>query len=375
VIPHIIYSDAYSSEMVAYADLVLPDTTYLERYDCISLLDRPISDADGPADAIRHPVVQPDRDVRAFQDVLIDLGARLRLPGFVRDDGTPAYPGGYADYIVNHQRTPGVGPLAGWRGPEGESFGVGAPNPGQLRRYIENGSFHVHHLADSQRYMKHANRDYLEFAKSVGFVGSTAPIVFQLYSETLQKFRLAARGHGPVQPPAVHRARVERYFDPLPFWYAPFEGEYLGADDYPMYALTQRPMAMYHSWGSQNSWLRQIHGRNRLYIHRERATALGIVDGDSVRVTSHIGSLVAEAALMEGVNVDTVWTWNAIAKRAGAWALDRASPEVTRSFLLNPLISELLPERADGYRYSNSDPVTGQAAWYDLRVRIEKVAP
>ena len=41
VIPHIIYSDAYSSEMVAYADLILPDTTYLERHDCISLLDRP----------------------------------------------------------------------------------------------------------------------------------------------------------------------------------------------------------------------------------------------------------------------------------------------------------------------------------------------
>ena len=25
-------------------------------------------------------------------------------------------------------------------------------------------------------------------------------------------------------------------------------------------------------------------------------------------------------------------------------------------------------------RYANSDPVTGQAAWYDLRVRIEKAA-
>ena len=66
-IPHFIYSDAYFSETVAYADLVLPDTTYLERWDCISLLDRPIGDADGPADAIRQPIVPPDRDVRAFQ--------------------------------------------------------------------------------------------------------------------------------------------------------------------------------------------------------------------------------------------------------------------------------------------------------------------
>ena len=35
-------------------------------------------------------------------------------------------------------------------------------------------------------------------------------------------------------------------------------------------------------------------------------------------------------------------------------------------------IDELLPERAGGYRYASSDPVTGQAAWYDLRVRIER---
>ena len=58
------YSDAYFSEMVAYADLVLPDTTYLERWDCISLLDRPILQRESAADAIRQPVVEPDRDVR-----------------------------------------------------------------------------------------------------------------------------------------------------------------------------------------------------------------------------------------------------------------------------------------------------------------------
>src|SRR5438270_8193993 len=81
-IPRIIYSDAFYSETVAYADLILPDTTYLERWDCISLLDRPIGGADGPGDAIRQPIVAPDRDVRPFQDVLIDLGARLGLPGF-----------------------------------------------------------------------------------------------------------------------------------------------------------------------------------------------------------------------------------------------------------------------------------------------------
>ena len=64
----------------------------------------------------------------------------------------------------------------------------------------------------------------------------------------------------------------------------------------------------------------------------------------------------------------------AIGKRAGAWGLDADAPEATRGFLLNHLIAELLPEQSSGYRYSNSDPVTGQAAWYDLRVRVEKAA-
>ena len=37
----ILFTRFYSSEMVAYADLILPDTTYLERYD-VFLFDRPI---------------------------------------------------------------------------------------------------------------------------------------------------------------------------------------------------------------------------------------------------------------------------------------------------------------------------------------------
>ena len=132
-IPKIIYADAYPSEMVAYADLVLPDTTYLERHDCISLLDRPISEPDALANSIRWPVVDPQtqaegRDVRGFQSVLIDLGARLKLPAMVDENGEPRYRD-YADYMVNHQRRPGVGPLAGWRGAKGVATGAANRTP------------------------------------------------------------------------------------------------------------------------------------------------------------------------------------------------------------------------------------------------------
>ena len=373
-IPRIIYSDAYASEMVAYADLVLPDTTYLERYDCISLLDRPISDSDSAADAIRQPILAPDRDVRPFQDVLIDLGARLKLPGFVDAAGKPKYPGFYPDYIVNHERRPGMGPLAGWRGADGASQGLGAVNPHQLERYVEHECFWRAEIPEEARFYKFANRAYLDWAVAMGFLDRAEPVVLQLYSETLQKFRLAAEGHGRVQPPPEHRERVARYFDPLPIWYPPFE-EADGSKEFPLHAITQRPAAMYHSWGSQNAWLRQIHGENALHIHRGTAAALGIEDGDWVTVTSRHGRITVRAKLMEGVNPDTVWTWNAIGKQAGAWNLDPKAAESRRGFLLNHLIAELLPPRGGGYRYANADPVTGQAAWYDLRVRIEKAPP
>ncbi len=372
-IPFIVYSDAFWSEMVPFADLVLPDTTYLERWDCISLLDRPIGDADGPADAIRQPVVEPDRDVRPFQTVLLDIGARLKLPGMAHPDGAPVYPGGYEDYIVNHERMPGIGPLAGWRGDDGG--GRGPANPDQLRRYVENGCFWREELPAGMRYYKHANRAYLDHALRMGWIGSADQIVLQVYSEPLQRFRLAARGHGPVTPPELHRVRVEGHFDPLPVWHRPLEGQDGGDEDYPFHAVTQRPMAMYHSWGAQNAWLRQIHGGNRLYVNRQEAAAAGLADDDEVWVISRHNRVRARLRLMEGTQRETVWTWNAVGHRAGAWNLAPDAPEATRGFLLNHIIPDLLPPRENGYRYANSDPVTGQAAWYDLRVRIEKVGP
>ncbi|WP_344759636.1 molybdopterin oxidoreductase family protein [Luteimonas lutimaris] len=410
-IPRIIYSDAFASEMVAYADLVLPDTTYLERFDAISLLDRPISDADGAADAIRHPLFDPatqtgsdgqPRDVRGFQSVLLDLGARLGLPGMVHADGAPKYRD-YADYIVRHERAPGVGLLAGWRGEDGTQHGKGAPNPEQLQRYIDNDGFWREEIPEHARYFKMANRGYLEWAQKLGFVGSTAPIVLQLYSEPLQKFRLAAQGHGAYQPPAEHRARVATYFDPLPIWYEPFESAQNGGRDrqdgdagdrsgsrmaptplegkgagsspaeaaahsFPLHAITQRPMFMYHAWGSQNAWLRQITARNFMYMHPDTGARHGIADEDWITVTSHHGSITVQAKFASNVQPDTVWTWNAIGKRRRAWRLAKNAPEGDKGFLMNHLISDITP-RGD---YANADPVTGQAAWFDLRVSIRR---
>ena len=369
IIPRIIYSDAYSSEMVAYADLILPDTTYLERHDCISLLDRPISEADGAADAIRWPVIEPDRDVRGFQSVLVDLGARLDLPGFINEDGSPKYRD-YADYIVNHLRKPDIGPLAGFRG-DGSAEGRGPVNPKQIEAYIENGGFYVSHVPEEAKYFKPWNNAYQDWAVELGLYDNPSPYIFNLYSEPMRKFQLAAEGVGERLPPEHLKDRLKKVMSPLPIWYST-EPDNEEKGEYPIHALTQRPMAMYHSWGSQNAWLRQIHGLNPLYVPTKIMKDYNLKTGDWVKLSSIHNSITVPVAEMSSLNENTVWTWNAIGKRKGAWALDPNAPEATKGFLLNHLIHELQPNKSDGHRWSNSDPVTGQAAWFDLKVKLEK---
>jgi anaerobic selenocysteine-containing dehydrogenase len=191
----------------------------------------------------------------------------------------------------------------------------------------------------------------------------------------MRRFQAAAEGIGPLQPPDHLRERLKQAMDPLPVWYPSFGDDEATDRGYPLYALTQRPMDMYHSWGSQNAWLRQIRGKNFLYVPSKIWAEHAFKPGDHARVTSSTGTITVPVALMAALNEHTVWTWNAIGKRKGAWALDDAAPEAVEGFLLNHLISELLPAKPDGLRHANADPVTGQAAWFDLRVRIENVGP
>jgi sulfite dehydrogenase (quinone) subunit SoeA len=394
-IPFIVVADAFDSEMVRFADLVLPDTTYLERYDAISLLDRPISEPDAAADAIRHPIIKVDRDVRPWQDVLVELASRLQFPAFTALGGARKFKD-YPDFITNYERAPGIGFLSGFRGKDGDKPLRGEPNPNQWKAYIDAQAFFAYHWPDEMKYMRFVNKAYLDEATRVGFIGKSEPIVMQLYSEPLQKFRLAGQGlYAGVKPSQqIDKDRLTQYFDPLPIWYdtesvtrdglpvtgsnaevARHSSPVTNANEYPFHAITQRPMVMYHAWDSQNAWLRQILSQNFLYMNAPRAAELGFADFDWVWVESWNGKIRCQLKTMEGCEANTVWTWNAIGKMSEAWGLSKEASEATHGFLLNHLISESIPVAQNGRVLTNSDPITGQAAWYDLRVKIYKAAP
>ncbi len=369
-IPFLVVCDAFQSEMVNFADLVLPDTTYLERHDVMSMLDRPISEFDGPVDSVRIPVLPPTGNCKPFQEVIVELASRLKFPAFTTADGQRKF-SGYTDFIVNFQTAPdsGIGFLAGWRGKNGEKSLRGEPNPNQWDEYAKNNCVFHYQMPIEHQYMRNWNRPYLDFAKANALRQKNDPIMLSIYSDILQKFRLAAKGSRPGRTPPAHlKERIVRYFDPLPFWYAPLEEEVTNLSEFPLNAITQRPMAMYHSWDSQNAWLRQIHSHNYLFINTKTAQEHQIEDGAWMWVESQWGKVKCMARHSEAVDPGTVWTWNAIGKAESAWSLDPNANESKKGFLLNHLISEELP--FGEFRVSNSDPITGQAGWYDVRVKI-----
>jgi sulfite dehydrogenase (quinone) subunit SoeA len=369
-IPFLVVCDAFQSEMVDFADLVLPDTTYLERHDVMSMLDRPISEFDGPVDSVRIPVLEPLGECKPFQEVLIELASRLKFPAFTTPEGERKFKD-YPDFITRFQTAPdsGIGFLTGWRGKDGEKPLKGEPNPNQWQKYAENNCVHQYHMPPEHQYMRNWNKGYLDFSKENALRQKNDPIMIAIYSDILQRFRLAATGKRPgAQPPEHLKARIYKYFDPLPFWYPPLEDEATDLTKFTLNAITQRPMAMYHSWDSQNAWLRQIHSHNYLYVNTATALQHGIADGAWMWIESQWGKVKCMARHSEAVDPGTVWTWNAIGKAESAWSLTDNADESKKGFLLNHLISEELP--LGGFTVSNSDPITGQAGWYDVRVRL-----
>jgi anaerobic selenocysteine-containing dehydrogenase len=221
--------------------------------------------------------------------------------------------------------------------------------------------------------MRNWNQGYLDFAKANALRQKNDPIILAVYSDIVQQFRLAAKGQRPGRVPPEHlKKRIIEFFDPLPFWYPPLEDAVTNLDEFSINAITQRPMAMYHSWDSQNAWLRQIHSHNYLFINAATAIDHGIEDGAWIWVESQWGKVRCMARHTQAVELGTVWTWNAIGKAESAWHLDPNADESKKGFLLNHLITEELPIKTMNgtFRVSNSDPITGQAGWYDVRVKL-----
>ena len=280
-IPKIIYADAYSSEMVARTPTsILPDTTYLERHDCISACWTGRS-----ASWMRrrgcHPLAGRRRrrhrpkgaTCAASRPFSCSSAHKLGLSASGRTKtARQSLHADYADYIVNHQRRPGVGPLAGFRGEDGTGRPDAAtPNPDQLATGIRR---QRRVLASNTSRMTASTcgpsmRRYQDWAVADGLL-TTSPSPYRvpgLCRDTAQVPTGRRRARRTHQPPEHLRDTAEDGDGSAAGLVGTVRtGRRRPRPNTRYHAITQRPAAMYHAWGSQNAWLRQIHGENPMYV-------------------------------------------------------------------------------------------------------------
>ena len=159
------------------------------------------------------------REARGFQSVLLELGARLGLPGMVDANGEAIYRD-YADYMVHPRaraRRRHAGRLAWRRRQAGKARASRIPiSCSATSTTVASGARDSRSRVTTRWPIASTSTGRVALG-----IGSDQPIVPAVF-ETLQKFRPCREGHGDVQPPDEHRERVATYFDPLPMWYEPF---------------------------------------------------------------------------------------------------------------------------------------------------------
>lgn len=463
-IPFVAIVDTFYGNSVPFCDLVIPDLTFFERFGVHSLLDRPIAAVDGPADSIHWPVLPPLYGVKSWADTLITLGEMLKIPAFLNPDGSKKFPKGYEDFLWKWETAPnsGVGLLGGARG-DGTEMLHAKPNPKQVEAYMAPGHIpaygssgkdntfpsaakldvktgalpngvnagqqsvgHAHYqytLPVEIRYRRNVNAGYLKWAQSVGFIPYSKPIPVQIYSEIIQKFRLAGNDKWKganagflalaksaearhdddarqryadlavknVSPPKDERGLALRkilttLYDPLPFWYEPLDWAADGSDakTYPLRTEARHVNPwFYHQWQNHNPWHRPMLPFSPIYMNVETAKQYGISSGDWVEFESRIGERVrGMVEVTEATRPDVVWYWKGRNVHPGTLSIAPDSPEVTKGVMFNDIYAYRRPKSWGGevsgdrgLSLLNLDPFTGQTAWGDLRLKIIGKSP
>jgi anaerobic selenocysteine-containing dehydrogenase len=326
----VIDTSPFPGETAVMADLVLPDNTYIERWQ-----DAPTYPFQGwPLAQIRVPAIKPLYDTKTFADVLIGIGSRIKGP-----TGEYYKKLGSAENIVRHmakgfEANPGDNGVkdfdswvkAGawykkpyhWRQVRGEFFEW--DGKGWNKKMTE---------AEVKEKLLKTDSGRFEFKSS--------------YMEHKKDWILAKTGRSP-----------EKYN--FPHWEEP---KYTGGGDLHFVSPKTAMHAEGRSANLPNAialFQPTVGGKKQalMEIHPEAAAKRGIRDGDRVKVKSPLGEISAIARVTELTRPDTVVLPFEFGHWAhGRWAKERGS-------------------HVDSVVANQSDRISGMANYYTGKVSVEK---
>mgnify|MGYP003963662365 FL=1 len=314
LIPFSIAVDVGYGEGTKYADLVLPDAYYLERWAWEDM----VSQNQIPEYYIRQPALPSlPGEVRDFQDVVCELARQIGM-------GDPAQ-GGDGSFMIQSaeefvkdacEHTPGVKEAGGFD---------------YMKQY---GAWYDR--TQQPLYEQHAKvltPEKLEGAivdEKTGVIWKGKP--GQDYTTTKKAYKKYVGqmiGNIPYKgfpPDKINKSGyleihsqflVDKGFPGLPTWMPIPEHENLKPDEL---ILTTYKVAMQsHSRTQSNAFLSEIYHRNPALINPVTAGKLGLSDKETVEITSEIGSIVTTLDVRESVVPGVI----AISHHCGHWAHGR----------------------------------------------------
>jgi anaerobic selenocysteine-containing dehydrogenase len=278
--------DIQRTESTEWADVFLPDHTFLESY-LLNCLEPPAV----TGHSLRQPVVKPVGDTKDAFDILTEIAERI---GF-RDDwndllnivtGFTANP----KYLLDPEKRYSVEEF--WdryaRSIYGDEKGLD---------WFKQHGHAVRYRTPEETYMPYGTLRipfYFEFIKRTG-------------DEMRQKFEQVGMKDWPLDN-----------YQPLPFWKTSQVIED-GKAGYPFYAITFKESlhtfadTVVMPWLSEVSEKDAIHGG--ILVNPVTAEQLGIKTGSRIRLHSPAGSIDGTAQLIEGIHPQVFGVSNAITRR------------------------------------------------------------
>jgi anaerobic selenocysteine-containing dehydrogenase len=327
----VIDTSPFPGETAMFADLILPDHTYLER-----LQDAPTYPFQGwPMAQLRVPAIEPLYDTKYYGDVLIEIGKRIKGPM-----GEYYRALGDTENVIRHlakgfEQDPGdngVNSFESWK-----EKGVWYKKPYHWQQ--RNGAFFAW---DGEAYAREMSP---EEVKEKLLKTDSGKFEFRSsWLETKADWIAAKTG----------RDKAKLMF---PHWEEP---KHPGGGD--LYLVTPK-VALHAEGRGANTPVAianlqpTLGGRDQVYIEINPVTARtrGIRNGARVRISSDVGTIEGHAKYFEGVRPDTLvfpmehghWAW-------GRWAKGR------------------MPGHCGEVTVNQSDRITGQCLYYTTKVRIER---
>ena len=328
----IIDTSPYPGETAMYADIILPDHTYLER-----LQDAPTYPFKGwPMAQLRVPAVDPVYDTKVYGDTLIEIGKRINGPmgDYYREiDNTENVLRHLAKGFENDPGDNGVNSFESW-----VEKGVWYKTP-----------YHWHHRR---------GRFYEWDGEGFNIEMTPEDVKAKLLKTPSGKFEFRS-GYLEAHADYIEREMgVPAARAGLIQWIPPVHtgggGDlYFVSPKTPMHA-EGRSGNIPHGIAIQQP---MVGGKDTVYleVHPDTARARGIRDGDRVRISSDIASIEAFCRLVPAHRRDTI----VLPMEHGHWAQGRWA-------------KGRLPGHSGDITANVSDPISGLASYYTGKVKLER---